>query len=182
MLRYYSPAGALAPQGWPAVRETTIRLRPARGEDRPALGRLLAAAGVSRTGLQPQPGGVYVLERGVLPIDRGDLLGCVVVEHAARVALLHSLVVTPDAQDQGHDALLLDLALKVAHEGGAEEALLLVETAAQVPATRLDSVPWAQVRACFPTSALVRELSAFDTTAMAVRMALPPRNPAKRLQ
>jgi len=57
-----------------------------------------------------------------------------------------------------------------------------VETAAQVPATRLDSVPWAHVRACFPTSALVRELSAFDTTAMAVRMALPALNRAKRLQ
>jgi len=119
MLRYHSPAGALLPLGWPAVHEPTIRLRPARVEDRVALARLLTAAGVSRTGLQPQPGGVYVLERGVLPIDHGDLLGCVVVEHAARVALLHSLVVTPDAQDQGHDALLLDLALKIAHEGGA---------------------------------------------------------------
>jgi N-acetylglutamate synthase-like GNAT family acetyltransferase len=181
MLRHHSPAGAL-PLGRPAVREATIRLRPARAEDRPALNRLLAAAGVSRTGLQPQPGGVYVLERGVLPIDRGEFLGCVVVEHAARVALLHSLVVTPDAQDQGHDALLLDLALKVARDGGAEEALLLVETAAQVPATRLDSVPWARVRACFPHSALVRELSAFDSTAMAVRMALPPLNHGKRLR
>jgi N-acetylglutamate synthase-like GNAT family acetyltransferase len=180
MLRYHSPMSGLSPLGRPGVRETTIRVRPARGEDRPALGRLLTAAGVSRTGLQPQPGAVYVLERGVLPIDRGELLGCVVVEHAAGVALLHSLVVTPSAQDQGHDALLLDLALKIAHEGGAEEALLLVETAAQVPATRLDSVPWAQVRACFPTSALVRELSAFDTTAMAVRMALPALSYTKR--
>ena len=149
MLRHHSPMGGLFPLGRPAVRKSAIRLRPARGEDRMALGRLLTAAGVSRTGLQPQPGGVYVLDAASCPS-----IAAICWAASSWSMRPGSLSCTRSwsrrTRRSGHDALLLDLALKIAYEGGAEEALLLVETAAQVPATRLDSVPWAHVRACFP--------------------------------
>jgi N-acetylglutamate synthase-like GNAT family acetyltransferase len=152
--------------------DTAVRLRPACPDDWPALTRLLAAMRVSGTGLRAHLGSTFVLERGHPRYDDGQLLGCVAVEPGP-TALVRSLAVTAEGQERGYDGLLLNLALKLAARTGAVDAVLLVETAAQVPAYRLESVQWSDLRVRCGGSALVRELSAFDSMALAVRMPLP---------
>ncbi|HUS14721.1 MAG TPA: hypothetical protein VM536_06840 [Chloroflexia bacterium] len=161
--------------------DTAVRLRPARQDDWPALTRLLAAMSVSSTGLRAHLATTFVLERGHPRTDDGHLLGCVAVEPGP-TALVRSLAVTVEGQARGYDGLLLNLALKLAARTGAADVVLLVETAAQVPAFRLESVEWADLRTSCSGSALVRELSAFDSMALAVRMPLPGPSRAREIQ
>ncbi|HMA37132.1 MAG TPA: hypothetical protein VKY74_21940 [Chloroflexia bacterium] len=159
--------------GWrPAALESSLRVRTARLTDWSRLYTLLGDAGLSRTGFPACLPWTLVLERGKPQDDQGEVLGCIVIEPGP-VALLRSLAVAPEGLVHGYDGLLLDLALKIAGQAGAVDAVLLVETAAQLPAQRLDSVSWDDLRAARPDSMLVRELGVFDSTALAVRLALP---------
>jgi N-acetylglutamate synthase-like GNAT family acetyltransferase len=150
----------------------SLHLRTARSADWPALGALLNSAGSSRAGLDACLETTLVLERTYPRENRREIAGCVAVEPGAP-ALIRSLAVAPEAWAQGLDVLLLDGALRLAHRLGAREVVLLLETAAQIPAEHGESVPWEVLRRSAPHSELVRELSTFDSDALAVRLPLP---------
>lgn len=152
-------------------------IRPAQRGDWPRLHSFLRAADVSPTGLSDHLDSLLILERGGSPLRSGEILGCVAVERGSPV-LVRSLVVTRAAERQGYDLLLLRRALGLVAAPPAGEVILVVETTAQLPAQHLGLVLWDTLRRQRPDSALVRELSRFDSSALAVRLSPAARPPA----
>ncbi len=163
--------GWLAPAPHSVSAAGTLRVRGVRHYEGVALLALLTAAGLSSTGLAHYRRTTLVLDRRD-PSGGGTLLGCVVVEPGAP-ALVRSLATVPVAGDAGA-ALLLDAALTLARRLGSCEAVMLLETAAQIPLQRLEAVSWDALCDSCPGSALVHELRTFAPQALAVRLALPP--------
>jgi len=168
---YTGDRGWLARAPHPVIAEGTLRVRGVRGHEEAAVLALLAAAGLSGTGLASYRHSTLVLER-YDPTAGGGLLGCVVVEPGAP-ALVRSLATVPRVGERAH-ALLLDAALTLARRLGSAEVMMLLETAAQIPLQRLESVGWDTLCACCPGSVLTRELRTFAPQALAVRLAVPP--------
>jgi N-acetylglutamate synthase-like GNAT family acetyltransferase len=157
-------AGWLAPPSArpaPSVPAPTVRL--ARPDEGPALLALLRAAGLSVTGLGLYLPSTLVLEAAGRPV------GCVVLEPGP-MALIRSL--TTMADDETAETLLA-AALALAARQGSREAVLLVETAAQIPARRFETLAWDEVCARQPDSALARELRIHAPGALAMRLTPP---------
>ena len=161
--------GWLAPTPPPLPAEGTLHLRAMRRHEEDAVLALLAAAGLSGTGLASYQRTTLVLAQHGPIADR--IVGCVVVEPGAP-ALVRSLATLP-AAGAAATMLLLDAALALARRLGCDAAVMLLETAAQIPAQRLEAVSWDALCACCPGSALTRELRTFAPQALAVRLALP---------
>ncbi|MDQ2807955.1 MAG: hypothetical protein M3Z04_13760 [Chloroflexota bacterium] len=161
--------GWLAPAPHSVTAAGTLRLRAMRRHEEGAVLALLTAAGLSGTGLARYRRTTLVLA------GRDRLLGCVVVEPGAP-ALVRSLATVP-AAGAAAATLLLDAALTLARRLGSNAAVMLLETAAQIPVQRLEAVSWDALCDDCPGSALVRELRTFAPQALAVRLALPPAPP-----
>lgn len=97
-------------------------LRPATPSDRPALERLLAAAGLPLDGLADTR--LFVVEEG------GGLVGAIGYERHGGLGLLRSLVVHPDHRGAGLGAFLLESGLLEMRKAGLREAYGLTETIA----------------------------------------------------
>ncbi len=168
---HYLPAMPVPAQP-PGLRVGALHVRGARCQDWPWLRSFLRSAGLSITGLAEHFDTVLVLERTGAAGVHGEILGCVAVERG-HPALIRSLAVALEEVADGAERVLLAAALKVAAENGAREAILLVESTAQLPAYHLGLLLWDHLRARCPRSALVRELSNFESTALAVRLPVP---------
>jgi N-acetylglutamate synthase-like GNAT family acetyltransferase len=172
-LHYLSPEAGLYPA--PPLPETELCVRMARAEDWPPLRALLREAGLRLAGIAGPRCNMLVLEREGVGPAAGGIRGCLAVEHGP-TALLRSLVVSPDDTIRGYDGLLIQAALRMAQQRGARDAVLIVETASQLPlpARRLETVAWHDLRRACPECALVRELSSLPSSdALALRLALP---------
>ncbi len=174
---YTGDRGWLAPVLHSGTVEGKLRVRALHRHEEGAVLALLTVAGLSGTGLASYRRTTLVLEW--CGPTGGDLLGCVVVEPGVP-ALVRSLAVLPVAGG-GADTLLLDAALALAQRLGSPDAIMLLETAAQIPVQRLEAVSWDTLCDYCPTSALVRELRTFAPQALAVRLALPPAPPTRRV-
>ena len=171
-LRYLPPEISSYPA--PPLPETELCVRMARPADWPPVRAMLREAGLSLVGIADPRCSMLVLEReGAGPLA-GGIRGCLAVEHGP-TALLRSLVVTPDDALRGYDGLLIQAALRMSHAHGARDAVLIVERPAQLPlpARRLETVAWRDLRRLCPESALVRELGQPSSGALALRLALP---------
>jgi hypothetical protein len=171
-LRYLPPEAGLYPA--PPLPETELCVRMAGVEDWPPLRALLREAGLRLAGIAGPRCSMLVLEREGAGPAAGGIRGCLAVEHGP-TALLRSLVVAPDDAIRGYDGLLIQAALRMSHAHGARDAVLIVERPAQLPlpARRLETVAWRDLRRMCPASALVRELSLPSSGALALRLALP---------
>jgi hypothetical protein len=171
-LRYLPLETGLYPA--PPLPETELCVRMARAEDWPPLRALLREAGLSLAGIAGPRCSMLVLEREGAGPAAGGIRGCLGVEHGA-TALLRSLVISPDDALRGYDGLLIQAALRMAQPRGARDAVLIVERPAQLPlpARRLETVAWRDLRHMCPASALVRELSLPSSGALALRLAVP---------
>jgi hypothetical protein len=172
MLNYnYVPPQA-APRRVAAQVILSPRVRGACPHDWPALRTLLLNSGLSLTGLSDRFDTLLVLEQHGRPGGSGEILGAVAVE-PGRLALIRSLVLLADGSAPRYETLLLGCALQLAGTLGAEETVLIVETPTQIPSQHGGVIFWETLRQSRPDSALVRELSRLDSTALAVRLALP---------
>lgn len=97
-------------------------LRQATAADRPALERLLAAAGLPLDGLPDTH--LFVAEEG------GQVVGAIGFERHGSVGLLRSLVVHPDQRGAGLGAFLLESGLQEMRKAGLREAYGLTTTIA----------------------------------------------------
>ena len=172
MLNYSYVSSRPAPYWAPARALPSPRVRSARLYDWPGLRGLLLTAGVSLTGLAECFETLLVLERNGHKGAPGEILGCVAVEPGP-LALVRTLALAFDDPAPRYETLLLMSALQLAETLGAAEAVLLVETTAQLPVHHQGLVLWAALRKRCPESKLVRELSGIDSMALAVRLAPP---------
>jgi amino-acid N-acetyltransferase len=97
-------------------------LRHATPSDRPAVERLLAAAGLPLEGLEATH--LLVAE------EDGEPIGAIGYERHGGLGLLRSLVVHPDHRGAGLGAFLLDAGLLEMRRAGVQEAYGLTETIA----------------------------------------------------
>ena len=90
---------------WPAVRELLVRVD------------------------LPLDGAETAFETGLVTVDEDRVVGCAAIETYERTALLRSVAVTPRLQGSGVGTSLVHAAEALARTTGANEMILLTETA-----------------------------------------------------
>jgi amino-acid N-acetyltransferase len=101
----------------------TLVLEPARPEDAAEIGLLLGAAGL------PDEDFAEHLAHFIVARKSGAVVGTVGYEPRGKVALLRSLVVTPDIHRAGLGTRLLERLTTTAKNEGVEQFFLLTSTA-----------------------------------------------------
>ncbi|MCI0547510.1 MAG: GNAT family N-acetyltransferase, partial [Candidatus Rokubacteria bacterium] len=101
---------------------TEPRIEPARGEDLPAIERLLTACNLPLEGVREHVTGFLVARAG------GRVVGCAGMEVYGRSCVLRSLAVLPEARRRGLGGRLLVRLQQRARESGCTDAYLLTNT------------------------------------------------------
>lgn len=102
---------------------TTIRLRPARSHDLPAIERLLDEAGLTTRGVAEAIGDFFVAEEAT------SVVGVMGMEVYGSAALLRSAVVSAAARGTGIGSALMSRLLAGASRRGIHDVYLLTDTA-----------------------------------------------------
>jgi amino-acid N-acetyltransferase len=100
-----------------------VRVRPAAGNDRPAVIALLEAASLPTAGVPP------TLERFLVAEEHGRVVGVVGLELYEDGALLRSAAVQPGGRGAGTGTALVRGVLDAARESGVTDVYLLTTTA-----------------------------------------------------
>jgi amino-acid N-acetyltransferase len=142
-----------------------VSIEPARGEDGPAILRLLSVAGLPIDGLLDH------LDTAVVARAGGRVLGCAALEVYPDGALLRSVVVDADAKGWGIGTQVTTAALNLASARGASAVYLLTTTAEEFfPRFAFERIGRDQVPASVQTSVEFR--SACPSTAIVMRRAI----------
>ena len=142
-----------------------VSIEPARGEDGPAILRLLSVAGLPVDGL------VDHLDTAVVARAGGRVVGCAALEVYADGALLRSVVVDADAKGHGIGTQVTTAALNLASAIGTPAVYLLTTTAEEFfPRFAFERIARGQVPASVQMSVEFR--SACPSTAIVMRRGL----------
>jgi amino-acid N-acetyltransferase len=142
-----------------------VNIEPARGEDGPAILRLLSAAGLPIDGLLDH------LDTAVVARAGGRMVGCAALEVYSDGALLRSVVVEADAKGLGIGTQVTTAALNLANALGMPAVYLLTTTAeAFFPRFAFERIGRDQVPAGVQMSVEFR--SACPSTAIVMRRAM----------
>ena len=95
----------------------------ATGADWPAVRDLLVRVDL------PLDGAEEAFKNGLVAVQDDRLIGCAAIETFDGAALLRSVAVTPQRQGSGIGASLVHAAEALARQAGADEMILLTETA-----------------------------------------------------
>jgi amino-acid N-acetyltransferase len=106
-------------------RHGLLLMQPQRatGADWPAVRDLLVRVNL------PLEGAETAFQTGLVAVEDDRLVGCAAIETYERTALLRSVAVTPRRQGSGVGASLVHAAEELARTTGANEIILLTETA-----------------------------------------------------
>ena len=98
--------------------------QPAPAADWPAVRDLLVRVNL------PLDGAETAFDTGLVAVEEDRVVGCAAIETYDRTALLRSVAVTPGRQGSGLGTSLVHAAEALARTTGADEMILLTETAA----------------------------------------------------
>jgi N-acetylglutamate synthase-like GNAT family acetyltransferase len=143
------------------------RIRPSRPQDLAEVLLLISGAGLPVAGVEEHLQHFLVLE------VEGAIAGTVGLEPYGRQALLRSLAVIPGARGQGLGRRLCQAVLDRARELGAEEVLLLTETAAGF-FERLGVCALPRPEVTGPVRSSVEFTSCCPVSAVCMRLPIPP--------
>ena len=142
-----------------------VSIEPARGDDEPAILRLLSIAGLPTDGLLDH------LDTAVVARAGGRVVGCAALEVYADGALLRSVVVDTNAKGHGIGSLVTTAALNLASALGTPAVYLLTTTAEKFfPRFAFERIGRDQVPAGVQMSVEFR--SACPSTAIVMRRAM----------